>query len=139
MCQLDVCGPMSKHRLIKSHQELKAFLHPHCDVCDKSFQLRSDWDSHKYSKSHLINMSEKSGFRIDDDYVSAACRPVVVPVQAVAAPAPEKKVEQEMEEMKKREYEELSEERIRDYVVPDESKGKLLGNKTGTANRGPIF
>ena len=60
LCQMAVYGNMAKHRTSKLHLKLKNFVHPICELCDKQFQKRIDWDVHKLSAAHLIAL-EKDG------------------------------------------------------------------------------
>ena len=64
MCQVDVYGfnrtvDLKVHRKSDCHQMLKDFLHPKCGPCQKEFQLRGDWDVHKFTAEHLKNVARE--------------------------------------------------------------------------------
>jgi len=60
MCDVKVKGEMGAHRRTDYHQKLKAFIHPHCSICDADFEDRSEWYYHKYSGEHLNNLKVKN-------------------------------------------------------------------------------
>ena len=55
MCDTSV-GDIIKHRKQEFHQNMKQFIHPHCEVCDADFEDRSDWYYHRYSAYHLQHL-----------------------------------------------------------------------------------
>ena len=64
MCHVDVYGFNSAadhkiHRKSYSHHMLREFLHPKCTPCQKEFQVRGDWDAHKFTASHLKNLANE--------------------------------------------------------------------------------
>ena len=64
MCQVDVYGfntnaDLKIHRKSYSHHTLKEFLHPKCIPCHQEFQLRGDWDVHKFTAGHLKNLAKE--------------------------------------------------------------------------------
>jgi len=69
MCDVKIKGEMGAHRRTDYHQKLKAFIHPHCVVCDADFEDRSEWYYHKYSVEHLNNLKVKNR-EIDYDPMS---------------------------------------------------------------------
>ena len=57
MCQIDnAVGPINHHRRGKSHQSLRALLHPQCKLCDIEFKTRHEWNVHRFSEPHLIKL-----------------------------------------------------------------------------------
>ena len=64
MCQVDITGfnitsDLKIHRQSYTHQMLREFLHPKCVPCQKEFQLRVDWDAHKFTPEHLKNLANE--------------------------------------------------------------------------------
>lgn len=60
---------MAKHRKQSQiHQKLKNFVHPICELCDRQFQKRIDWDEHKLSAGHLIALEKEGHVVLPDDY-----------------------------------------------------------------------
>ena len=55
MCDTSV-GDIIKHRKQDFHQNMKQFIHPHCEVCDADFEDRTDWYYHRYSAYHLQHL-----------------------------------------------------------------------------------
>jgi len=64
MCDVKV-NDIIKHRKEETHQNLKKFIHPHCEACNADFEDRSEWYYHRYSAFHLNNL-DKNNF--DSNY-----------------------------------------------------------------------
>ena len=69
LCQMAVYGNMAKHRTSKLHLKLKNFIHPICELCDRQFQKRIDWDEHKLSAGHLIALEKEGHVVLPDGIV----------------------------------------------------------------------
>ena len=46
MCDVKV-NDIIKHRKEETHQNLKKFIHPHCEACNADFEDRSEWYYHR--------------------------------------------------------------------------------------------
>ena len=73
MCQVDVYGfntnaDLKIHRKSYSHQMLREFLHPKCTPCHMEFQLRGDWDVHKFTPEHLTNLANEGVTEVRTGY-----------------------------------------------------------------------
>ncbi|KAM7358748.1 protein on ecdysone puffs isoform 1-T1 [Cochliomyia hominivorax] len=60
MCDLNFHGHISAHRKSEGHLQLKKFLHPKCNECNKEFATRIDYDTHLLAAEHLIKAAEKN-------------------------------------------------------------------------------
>ncbi|KAK3915967.1 Zinc finger protein on ecdysone puffs [Frankliniella fusca] len=61
MCNLHFYGNLIAHRKGSRHQNLKAFLHPTCQLCTKEFASRIDYDHHLLSAGHLAALKKETG------------------------------------------------------------------------------
>ena len=64
MFQVEIYGfnavaDLRTHRQSYGHQMLKEFLHPKCSSCNLEFQQRKDWDAHKFTAEHLMNLANE--------------------------------------------------------------------------------
>ncbi|XP_052121812.1 zinc finger protein on ecdysone puffs [Frankliniella occidentalis] len=59
MCNLHFFGNLIAHRKSNRHQQLKSFLHPNCELCDKEFSSRIDYDYHLLSAVHLSALNDQ--------------------------------------------------------------------------------
>ena len=73
LCHVEVSGKkgkMNKHRKQNQiHQKLKNFVHPICELCDRQFQKRINWDEHKLSAGHLIALEKEGHVVLPDGIV----------------------------------------------------------------------
>ncbi|XP_067015670.2 zinc finger protein on ecdysone puffs-like [Anabrus simplex] len=57
MCDADIPELLSKHRRSESHQTLRKYLHPECDVCVTKFKTRIEWTRHLLTPTHLMKIA----------------------------------------------------------------------------------
>lgn len=141
MCNLHFSGNLSLHRKGPKHQELKLFLHPRCNICDKEFATRIDYDQHLLTVGHLKISAkvDKRATQYDTQNNDSNQETVKKIIKIKTEPEPKKSPEAPSTTVKvavKKEIKvpksiESEEEKLPDYDSQKEIGMEMLQEKTG--------
>lgn len=127
MCDHLITGPIIFHRKTLAHIRLKEFLHPKCKYCGmKEFQIRSDWDEHRFSAGHLHAMFKQglTKLPVEPEYYTLF---TMAEDGKESNDGGEKSSKTESDKVAEIEAKQLEDDKIVDYDIPAFEDSKPVG------------